>query len=184
MMIDLERRTDHADDRELAGSLDHRGDCVEACVEQRALLKQVVARIRTQPQFGEQREYRLALGSVANQGDGLFAVVCRVGDSNGRHSNRDSYEIVIVEIEKVPVPGHTASSSKTVPIVADRYKIARPVRFLLSFRAQLLVSFRAKRRIPDSATQEARMRRGWGASASVEKDPGSLGCARDETRAL
>src|SRR5260370_41572108 len=57
----------------------------------------------------------------------MFGVVSGVGDTNGRHSNRDPDEIVIVEIEKVPVPGHVvlagAPAIKTVPIVGDRYKI-------------------------------------------------------------
>ena len=143
MIIDLERRSDHADDRKLGGRLDHRGDCVKACVEQRALLKQIVARIGAQPQFGKQREHRLALGGVADQRDGMFGVVSGIRDANGRHSNRDSDEIVIVEIEKVSVPGHlvslgcrpavgpisaaraSAPLKKTVPIVGGRYKIAR-----------------------------------------------------------
>src|SRR5271166_2382431 len=125
MMIDLERRADHADNGKLGGRLDHRGDCVEACVEQRPLLKQVIARIRRQPQLGEQREHRLALGGVADKRDSVFSVEGGIGDANRRHSNRDSDEIVIVEIKEVSVPGHAASSyKKTVPIVAARYKIA------------------------------------------------------------
>ena len=42
--------------------------------------------------------------------DGLLGVVRGIGDAHRRHSNRDSDEIVIVEIEEVAVPGHAASS--------------------------------------------------------------------------
>ena len=126
MMIDLERRADHADDRELGGRFDHCGDCVEARVEQRALLKQVVARIGGQAQFGEQREHRLALGGVADERDGVLGIVGGIGDANGRHSNRDSHEIVIVEIEKARRSwSRRVLCYKTVPIVGVPYKIAR-----------------------------------------------------------
>src|SRR5208283_3114794 len=73
----------------------------------------------------------------------MFGVVSGICDANRRHSNRDSDEIVIVEIEKVSVPGHVVSLGrhpaidsssaadasaplkKTVPLVGGRYKIAR-----------------------------------------------------------
>ena len=130
MMIDLERRPDHADDGQLGRRLDDRGNRIEARVEQRPLLKQVIARVRRQPQLGKKCDHRLALGRLANQRDGLFGIVSRVRHANGWHPNRDSHEIVIVEIKKVPVPGHVSLSqrhlSKTVPIVSGPYKIVRP----------------------------------------------------------
>ena len=109
MMINLERRADHRDYRQLTGGFDHGGDCVEAGVEQGTLLKQVVARVGGQAQFGEQREDGFAIGGVANERDGVFAIVGGIGDANGRNSNRDSHEIVIVEIEKVAVAGHVGA---------------------------------------------------------------------------
>jgi len=128
MMIDLERRPDHADDGQLGRRLDHRGNRIEACVEQRPLLKQVVARIRREPQLRKKCDHRLALGRLANQRDGLFGVVSWVRHANRRHTNRDSHEIVIVEIKEVAVSDHVSLSqrhlSKTVPIVCGPYKIA------------------------------------------------------------
>src|SRR5579862_9305091 len=180
MIVDLERRADHADDRKLGGSLDYGRDRVEACVQQCPLLEQVVACVRRNPQFREQREDSLAISRVANERDGLLGVVGRVGDANGRHSNRDSHEIVVVEIEKAPVPDHAASSyRKTVPIVDDLYKVARAVLVSSYKRHLFIVSFWAKRRIP--IFLDAR-RRHPTSRAHASCTAGILPCALNDTR--
>jgi hypothetical protein len=36
----------------------------------------------------------------------VLGIIGGIRDANRRHSNRDSHEIVVVKIEKVPVPSH------------------------------------------------------------------------------
>jgi hypothetical protein len=97
-------------------------------IQQRLLLKQVVARVRQQPQLGKDGEQRASLGGLPHQRDGLASVEGGVGDAHHRVADPDPDEIVPVRLKKptaafIPwriVPERLPRSSSWCAAVAPR----------------------------------------------------------------
>src|SRR6185369_2792379 len=94
----------HADDRD-GGDVGGRfGDPRErrlARVEERALVEQVVARVRRKPELGERDDDGAALRRLAQHLDRLARVERRVGDAHPRHRDGDAREAVAIRVEEV-----------------------------------------------------------------------------------
>src|SRR5262249_11342311 len=81
--------------------LDDLRERIAARVEQRLLLKEILAGIPGEPQLGEDREHRFVPGGLAHQGDGLLSIKCWVGNAHGRDAHGHASKVVAVDVKEV-----------------------------------------------------------------------------------
>ncbi len=99
-MVDFERHADRRDDRPGRRRREDFTESLAASVEQRTLMKQVVAGVAEQPEFREEDDDRLAIDRLAHQREGLIRVVGGVGDAHRRDAHGDAHDVVVVEVEE------------------------------------------------------------------------------------
>jgi hypothetical protein len=100
LVVDPQRQADHQRDGHGLGGFDDLRQAVEAGVEQRALVEQVVAAVGRYAQLGESHQHGALLGCLARQAQGLLDIEARVGDAATRDSHRDAGKVVRVEVEE------------------------------------------------------------------------------------
>src|SRR5579872_1928444 len=99
-IADFERQSDHAHDRHLARGFDDLLQRREASIEHDALLKKIVAGVSGEAEFRKQYQRYFVVGGAANQCESLLAIERRIGDPHGRNRDRDTNQVMIVEVEK------------------------------------------------------------------------------------
>jgi len=113
-VIDLERQADHGHDRQDLGGGRDLAERLEAPVEQHPLLKEILARVRGQPELGKEEEDRVLLRRSTHRLDRLAGVEARVRDAHLRRRHSDPDEIVAVETEEALARSHGAARASRV----------------------------------------------------------------------
>ena len=130
----FERQPDHADNRQVAGRFHDPMQRREASVEHHALLKKIVAGVGRKSQLRKQHERHLAIGGASNQREGLVAIEGRIGDSHGGDRNRQTNQVMTIQVEKFSSGLQTRESSNwCVPLVILNRRASARYRYITSF---------------------------------------------------
>ena len=113
--IDNQRHSHDGGDGNFRRCLDDLGQRVTAGIEQRLLMKQILAGVRREPQFRERHQQGLALGGFAHQGDGLLGIERRIRHEHLRDRGSDPDEVVVVQIEKAARVSHFSPATTEHP---------------------------------------------------------------------
>src|SRR6478735_8657686 len=110
-MIDLQRHTDYGDKGKLFRGFKNTLEPSHGGIEQRPLMKQIIARIGRKPQFGKKREHGpLTLGSF-HKLYGTCRVKGGICDTNFRYSHCNANKAVTIKVKELPVVFHLSPVS-------------------------------------------------------------------------
>src|SRR4051812_28267053 len=108
--VDRDRQTDEGRDRQPARGGEQFAQRVLRRLQQRSLVKQVVACVGREAKLGEHREHRLLACRAAHQLDGRVEIRRRVADTDARGGEGHAREVVAVKAQKVAHGRHFTPS--------------------------------------------------------------------------
>jgi hypothetical protein len=73
-------------------------------------MEQIITAIGREPEFGKQRQQRLAGGRFVHQGYSLIGIKGGIRHADRGNSDREAHEIVTIEIEEIVALTHCRSA--------------------------------------------------------------------------